>query len=304
MPRHQPQSRAPLGRNHHLVAGTLQDRPHAVVQERIASFFMGKGEWKKALQYADEAAHTWRGPGMRLASQCHEALEQWEEAELWMRRLSERYEGARVNWYFWCQRTGRGDLRDAEKLVLQHVDVIRPRKSRESLGGLGIFFILRGDLKEAKQVFKEALDLEQEPYDGLHTVILAEATNDETTRDEALRTTEKHGFDYERDGVGVTQYGQLASMFGRCLTAGTSGKLDLEAVDRLIAGARTDYAANLAYFVGRFLQLRDRQEEALRYLRQAATSTATHKWNHVLARAALRDLAVPLDEPTSKPADE
>ena len=64
---------------------------HAQVQVQIATDLMKQGRWKEAQPYAEAAAETWAAFGMDCASQCAEGLKDWDRAELWSRRVSERY---------------------------------------------------------------------------------------------------------------------------------------------------------------------------------------------------------------------
>ena len=48
------------------------------------------------------------GPSSTPA-ECYERMEDWEHAELWNRRNSERYPDQQVTWFYYCVRTGRGD---------------------------------------------------------------------------------------------------------------------------------------------------------------------------------------------------
>ena len=52
---------------------------------------------------------------MACAVRCHEGLENWEQAELWTQRQTERYASASwANWYLFCKRTGHGNLKAAQ----------------------------------------------------------------------------------------------------------------------------------------------------------------------------------------------
>jgi hypothetical protein len=74
-------------------------------------------EWERAKPYAEEAAKSYSGWGLEIAARCEEGLEHWEDSEAYHRAISERYEGASPNWYFWCARLNRGNIDSARKLA-------------------------------------------------------------------------------------------------------------------------------------------------------------------------------------------
>src|SRR4051812_8195012 len=82
---------------------------------------MSDRKWEKAQPYAEAAAETWAAWAMQCAVRCYEGLKDWERAELWVRRLSERYPTNSVGkWLDFCKRTGHGDVRLAQALVDQY----------------------------------------------------------------------------------------------------------------------------------------------------------------------------------------
>jgi tetratricopeptide (TPR) repeat protein len=87
---------------------------HAQVQVEIARYFMSLKHWKKAQPYADAAAETWAEWAMRCASECHQGLGNWVKSEELIRQVAERYPMARFDWAYWCARTGRGNLMQAQ----------------------------------------------------------------------------------------------------------------------------------------------------------------------------------------------
>lgn len=90
---------------------------HADARVRLARQFMEQKEYRKALPYAEAAADSYAAWAMICASECNEALGELDRAELWIRRVSERYPPNRAAWLQWCKRTGRGNLEAAQKLA-------------------------------------------------------------------------------------------------------------------------------------------------------------------------------------------
>ena len=83
---------------------------HASVQSDIAWHFMHKRQWKRALPYATGAAESYSGWGLLCAAACHEGLQEWDKAEEYLHAAADRYGAACIEWYFFCRRTGHGDL--------------------------------------------------------------------------------------------------------------------------------------------------------------------------------------------------
>ena len=62
-----------------------------------------------------------------MRDRCAEGEKDWERAETWYSRDSERYpDGAWAVWYLFCKRTGRGNLEAArqfaDRYVTEHAD--------------------------------------------------------------------------------------------------------------------------------------------------------------------------------------
>ena len=97
---------------------------HTRVEVDIAEHLMADGRFERALPYAESAANSWAAWAMLCAATCNEAVGNWDRAELWVRRTSERYESSRQAWYFWCLRTGYGDRKAAEQLIPIHLSAM------------------------------------------------------------------------------------------------------------------------------------------------------------------------------------
>ena len=95
---------------------------HAQVQVEIANFYAGVKQWEKARPYAEAAAATWAEWAMICAARCAEGEKDWARAELWFSRVTERYPGnSWAVWYFFCKRTGQGNLAAARDAVERYL---------------------------------------------------------------------------------------------------------------------------------------------------------------------------------------
>lgn len=138
----------------------------------IAKDYMRQLEYKKAMPYAEQAGNTWAAWAMETASEANEWAGNFARAELWKRRISERYEESSGDWFLWCQRTGKGDLAAATKLYKPHL--LAPGGHSKSWGILTLsttFYFLNGDLKTALYFTK--LKKIQHPYSPLNGLMLA-----------------------------------------------------------------------------------------------------------------------------------
>jgi HEAT repeat protein/tetratricopeptide (TPR) repeat protein len=90
---------------------------HAQARVRIARELMEQKQYRKALPFAEAAADSYAAWAMLCACECNEALGELDRAELWVRRVSERYPGSRAAWFQWCKKTGHGDVEAARKVA-------------------------------------------------------------------------------------------------------------------------------------------------------------------------------------------
>ena len=112
---------------------------HASTRVKLARYHMGRKEWDQAVAYADDAAATGAAWAMTCASQCHEALEQWDVSEQLMRVTAARYADQQMDWYFWCRRTGHGDANAAQALGMQRVHALSKSINVNDLDHIGAF---------------------------------------------------------------------------------------------------------------------------------------------------------------------
>ena len=95
---------------------------HAKVRVEIADHYMALKQWDKARPYAEPPGRP--GPDGRwiVRPGGAESEEDWERAETWYSRITERYpDNCWAVWYFFCKRTGRGNLDAARDFAEQYV---------------------------------------------------------------------------------------------------------------------------------------------------------------------------------------
>ena len=85
------------------------------------------------------AAETWPKWGMNCACRCYEGLD-WTKAKLSSGQEAERYPNSDwANWYFFCKRTGKGDLSTRRTNSPHHYAAVGRPESLVSAGRVDNF---------------------------------------------------------------------------------------------------------------------------------------------------------------------
>ncbi len=78
--------------------------------------YLNANQFEIARGHAEAAAESYAYRGIRFAVSFYTIVEEWETAEAWIVRLSERYpESTWGAWYVWCLATGHGHLDQAKR---------------------------------------------------------------------------------------------------------------------------------------------------------------------------------------------
>ncbi len=156
---------------------------HAQVQAQLAKGYAHFGEYRKAYPLAAKAARTYSGWGLLGASSVCEALGEWDESEQWVRACCESYPSSSgYRWYFWCRRTGRGDVDGAGQLAEQFFQRFRPPQPTRDIHVLrGVHAYLNEDHEQARDHFRLADKAEAEPssYCSFMLIRLGRLLNEE-----------------------------------------------------------------------------------------------------------------------------
>ena len=131
----------------------VQDLSHVQLRVEVANHLMDLRKYKEAEPYAAKAAETFAAWAIVCAIDCYEGLEDWEKAELWVRRLSERYPPQCFDWALRCKRTGKGDWEAARELADEHVKQSAGRLSRTEAVYVGVLQLLSAKPDQAAETF-------------------------------------------------------------------------------------------------------------------------------------------------------
>ncbi len=257
---------------------------HARVRVEIANHYMGLKQWDKARPYAEAAAQTWAEWAMDCAARCAESEEDWERAETWYSRITERYpDQCWAVWYFFCKRTGRGNLEAARDFVEQYVTARAGRPDRLNPEYAGCFYWLDGRLEKAKEAFAKAYESNSPVSAALCLAMLADDEKNPGRRDALLKEIAAKHEDKSPKTAALCQM-LVESVFD------PSGKkpLDLAALDRLVESIPEDGKGNACFFVGWFLKNHGDAKSAKKYLLSCSRSPQSFIWHRYLADEAIK----------------
>ncbi len=241
-----------------VLKDSVQDLDHARVRIDIARYLMSKRQYKEALPYANKAAETWAEWALMCALDCNERAGEYEKAELWARRVSERYPLRWREWIECCLRTGKGDRKAAQAHAERFFDKFdKEHATIDDWFTFAVYFTSTDQLERTV----DALDhvLKAKPPSAIHLLqaMSYDALKKPERRDELLKqATELRGNP------------ELAKLFIDTL-AKEGNELDLKVVDDFLdhAGAGKSFAA---YLIGRFLDNRGKPKTANTYFNLAA----------------------------------
>jgi len=281
---------------------------HAMVHRRIANDFMDKEKWAEAEPYALEAAGTWSQWGLQIASAAYEGMGRLEESEKWIRKASQNYPtNGGGKWYFWCRRTGSGDVEAALKLAESHFAPEWKLADSNARYQLCIFHQLENDLPvalaDAQYVVDESIKAKASPdklaHAQMHLLLLARALKnadvEEKTRAsvrqsiEAMRKTDPDlstivAFECKLlDGDKVTDEARIE-------------------VDNHLAAAamHPQRRCNNEYFIGRAYDLRGDSEMAKLYYERAMRGFRANIHGSSLAGMRLHGMKAADDDASEK----
>jgi tetratricopeptide (TPR) repeat protein len=261
---------------------------HARVRVQIADYFMGLKQWDKARPYAEAAAQTWAEWAMNCAARCAEGEKDWEQAEAWYSRVTERYaSSAWAVWYFFCKRTGQGDLEGARASVERYIASTADRPDLQTSEYFGYFYWLDGRTDKAREIFTGAYSKSTSISAALALAMILDDEKDAARRDDLLKELVARHKEKAPRSLAICQI-LLDSIFA---PAAKGQPLDIAVLDRLIAAMPEEARGNADFFVGWFLRNHDHPQEARRYLRRCSDSSQSMIWYRYLADESLKRMA-------------
>ena len=243
---------------------------HDCIHALLAWGYIAQGQWQKAKPHAIESAQTSAGKGYMMAAQVCEGLAQWAESEHWTRECSQAFpRSSACLWYFWCRRTGRGDVTSAHRMAAEYAALPHVTTSENEMV-LGTYYALEGDTHAALKAFRRAM-ADRPNYQCTFMVAqLAHDVYDPRLRSATLATMQTYCLEHmagaEPDKTQVHAAG-LAIM--QLMKSGDTAPERLQEIDALLGDVDETTRSAFAYFIGRELEARGDTTQAERYWRRS-----------------------------------
>src|SRR5262249_55107295 len=130
-----------------------------------------------------ESGAAW---ALMLAAECHEHLKHWDQAEQLIRQTTKRYPGQEFDWYYWCRRTGHGDVEAALQLAMQQVGPLSKRDNGPTWSALGMLYWVSGKTTAARSAYRNSLLKSSNPWDVIGLAFINHEVHDPRSRDGML----------------------------------------------------------------------------------------------------------------------
>lgn len=253
---------------------------------KLAQWHMSQEKWDVALPYAQTAAQTYSAWGLQCAADCYEGMGNWAESEALRAASAQRYSGDWLSWYLWCRRTGKGDLAAARSLAVDAVD--RSEDPQSSLDmERAVYFELERQPERALQIYlNRYVKSKYDQRAAMRAVLVLDELKRFEERDDLIRKVcgSRNG-----ESELMLLCDQLRREQKSSAPGLTPAELELTAAFDFGHGELTD----TAYYIGRILRQRGRQQEAEKWLRRAAASPYRNLHSCTLAAVELNAMGVP-----------
>jgi hypothetical protein len=257
---------------------------------------MDKKKLEEALPHAVAAAETWAAWGLELASRVEEGLGHWEESEKWIREEAQAYPtGAAYEWYFWCRRTGRGNISEASKLAQPYFNAEHLRTYLDGRRRLLTYHLCENNTTDALEDAKASLKLAEEakvdddelPYDELHLALIATELKEKEVADVAIKETRRlsEKFREKYPDFSDINIAVCDVLDGKPPAEDAVAKLDEQLDKKTNKNSRCYYE----YLFGRAYDLTANPDMADKYLKLCVTNGPFHRYDATLAGKYLAD---------------
>ncbi len=268
---------------------------HARVRVELANYFMERREFAKAKVYAEASATTGAGWAMECAARCAEEMGDWGRAEYWHIQDARRYPISRMNWFFFCARTGHGNREAAARMMEQYIAAAGDDTALNDLLLFGTYYILTKQPRLALEVYRRASDGGEKEDEVISRAVarLQVAVIADELGDVALRDRSFDEFERKMEGKAAKTIQILRLVRGRLVGPPAEGP-DLKAVDAVFDTLPDEAKGNIGYIVARLLDLHGREKEAVKYYGYGANIPSTDAVCHYLCINALRSRGIPI----------
>jgi tetratricopeptide (TPR) repeat protein len=266
---------------------------HARIRASIAGYYTNHRQWQKARPYAEGATQSYSAWGLECASDCYEGLQQWEEAEQMLRAEAERYRGQELGWYYFCKRTGRGDLKSAGDLARKAIE-----SPAEDPIAAAAHWCLENQPAKALPPAEKAFAETNNPYSGLFVALVADEIKENHRRDAALRQVVTKGPGY-RGGPRNEPRPELVALgalMAGDLAGGGKGEIDVLAAEKAASKGNADEQMRVWQVLAKYLDLHGRPEQAIRLWKKCIATARFRAFPYTVAAFELLRHGVRLDQ--------
>ena len=253
---------------------------HAVTGQTVASTYMHRGEFEKALPWARRANQSGSAWGMQCLVDCLVGLKKFDEAEKITVEIMNRYNlsSSRNQWVEWCFEMEQGDIEAASKLHnKQLVKFGRDARLKHKL-----VILANKDPAEVCKLLEKNLGIREDPIELINLAVTYDGLKKTKERDQALKRLAAGKF-------------PVYSEFARELTLFIDGEEISEERLREIAAGKPDeyysFTRSLNYYVGVLRINRDQKERGIENLKLAARNS-NWAYGRALAWRKLRELGI------------
>jgi tetratricopeptide (TPR) repeat protein len=262
---------------------------HASVAAMTAGYFMDRGDYARAEPHAQRAASSGSGWGMLCLAQCFGGLARLDEGRQLMDSIARRYPEHEMYAYLWYLQFDPDNAAVARAPVEALLGAREPARPGEGSHGKALLAQLDGNLLAAAEQYRALY--KQSQWWAPYLALVLDELGDAAGRDAVFAAFATDDF-ARLDGLGTVA---LVRMMRDYLAQGSAARWDHDAAAHVLANLASDQErrdrTKLNYLIGKFLDLRGRQAEAIPYYRAATRYTIGSSYERELAWHRLRQLA-------------
>jgi tetratricopeptide (TPR) repeat protein len=267
---------------------------HASVHSLIAYELIDKGKWEEAEPHATAAAETWSAWGLEVASRVNEGLGRWEESEKWIREQANAYPTTSADeWYFWCRRTGRGNVDQARQLMPAYFKQEWIKTNLDGLAKLFTFHVAENDLRGALDDAKNFVSLAEAQHESndmeyyqLHLAFVARELKETAATTAAIKEIRELTEESRKKHPNLSAFYVAICDILDGKTIADDARADIVAK---MEQQPKETRCNCYYFLGKAYDLTGNKELADQYWKQCVTRGPFARYNCVLAGKYLSD---------------
>ncbi len=240
------------------------------VRAELVRGYIEHGQWRKARPYA-EALGKVRDDGWPIWEEVVlEGLAEWDASEASARNTATHFAQTKgAQWYFWCKRTGRGDVEAARNIAKSYFDIAKIPRYDLRLH-LGVYQILEADDRKALTSFRQALAAYNKFSCAFMVAQLARGMGEEPLRRRTLDDMMKECFEIRLSGDKEKMKVMPAGMaILKMLMTGDASDERLRKIDDLMRNVDLPTRCAFAYHVAKELDALGRMSKAEEYWRRS-----------------------------------